>query len=94
VDFPLLLDLTGLTEVALRLVPTSQLALVHLHKLADRKVDVGDTAAKTPIPTVIMRYSDVQRLKERGHLVNLLRLFARNTGFITHSLTLCVRIAT
>jgi len=43
------------------LVPTSQLALVHIHKVADRKVDVEDTAAKTPMPTTIMRYSEVQR---------------------------------
>lgn len=45
---------TGLTEVTLRLVPSPQLSLVHLHKFADRKVDVGDNAAKIPIPTAIM----------------------------------------
>lgn len=52
-EFPLLLDLNGLTEVTLRLVRTPQLALVHLHKVADRKANVGDTAAKTPIPTAL-----------------------------------------
>jgi hypothetical protein len=44
----------------LRLVPAPQLALVHLLEVADREVEVGDTAAKTPIPTAVMKHSEVQ----------------------------------
>jgi hypothetical protein len=60
-DFPLLLHLNGNDRGHSKVGSCSTISTCQLYKVANRKGGVGDTAAKAPTPTAIMRYSKVQR---------------------------------
>jgi hypothetical protein len=55
------LDLNGPDRGHARFFPAALLVVVHLHQVADRKVDVGGITTNTPRLTAIMRFSQVQR---------------------------------